>query len=178
MQARAVVVVDGRDLVLFTLGAADGSIDGKIAALGVAADAQNLCGKGRSRPRKILRSLLLCGHGGHEGHVEIFFPADDGIIGAAEGEIHAAVAAADAQRRKLYFGFCVQRAAVAAQTHLAEPARRGGFTQKRRDGVGHQHAHIGRGMQGKIALSRFAQADRVGKRFGHNAAKIQITQFG
>lgn len=115
----AIVIVNRFYAVLDLLPAESRGVNGKIAALGVAAD-----GKPAGEPPGGLLQVVhrqFCRHRADKAHIEVLFPADEGIIGAAVG--HTVVALLQLYRNggKLGLAFGIQAVGIGGQFHPLIP---------------------------------------------------------
>ena len=72
----------------------------------------------RNYPVKIAHSLDLRGNGEGEEHIEVLLPADEGVVGAAEGN-KAQTAEVDHHGGELHLLFVVNLVDVAAESYVA-----------------------------------------------------------
>ena len=118
-EAGAVVVVDLNYPLLQLLGVVHGGVDGKVSALGVAADA-HLTFKTPGRAHEIARRVRLCGDGVEAAHVEVLLPGDDVVVGTAEGDKARLVRQNDGHGGKLLLRRGVHVVDIVAQLQFLE----------------------------------------------------------
>ena len=159
-EARAVVVVDLHELVLHGFGAENRAVDREIAALRVPAHAQ--------RPLREDRE---------EGEIEVLLPADDGIVGAAEGDIGRPVRQQEREGGELRLRLVVDLIFIAAEQQPGEAGARRHAAAKLRDLVRDEHAHALMLPQHVIAPHGLLQRDLRVKAGRDDAAEIQIAQL-
>ena len=75
-----------------------------------------------------MHGVPLCGHNGAEAHVEIFLPAHERTVRAAEGHIRKVIRKADGKGGKLLFFRRVKQVHIAREPRAAEAGagRKGG----------------------------------------------------
>ena len=146
----------------------------------MSADAEGLLRVLPRDARDIVDRLLLRGDLFKKTHVEVFLPPDDRIVRAAEGDIDAAVAEVDRQRRELLFYLVVKKRFVAVEGHAAKARARHQLSEHLGDPAGHKNAHVDvtSAVAGEERLRRLIQrqaAPELGRR--HNAFKIDEAQL-
>ena len=130
-EAGAVVredALDARERCRLAMGR---RVNGEVAALRVAADVDAPL----DRPGdavQILHGANLRRHVRLEGHVEVFFPSDERVVGAAEAHVGVAVRKAQRAGRELLLLLLARLARIGREAH-AEQARRGHRGGKKRD---------------------------------------------
>ena len=120
IKAGAIVIVNRFYAVLDLLPAESRGVNGKIAALGVAADGKP-AGEPPGGPLQVVHRQFLARHRADKAHIEVLFPADEGIIGAAVG--HAVVVLLQLYRNggKLGLAFGIQAVGIGGQLHPLIP---------------------------------------------------------
>ena len=176
-EAGAVVIVYAHQLILHGFAAEHRAVDREIAALGMPAHAQRV-----RRKRRCCRSQIRCCHplrrdDRQKRQIEILLPADDGVVGAPEGDIGRLIRQQDRQRGKLRLRLLVGAADIAAERQLGKAAARRHFAPELRDLAGHQHAHRLLRPRRVIPLHGLRQRGGRVKAFRHDIGKVQKAQL-
>ena len=178
IESGTVVVVDGTNLLLYRFTAEDRGIHGEIAALGVPADKQRSERKRGCCLLQIVCRVALRRNFRRERHVEVFLPADNRVVCAAEGDIGAAVRQEHRHGRKLCLRFFVNPVHIAEQAETAKACGLCCLLNQHRNLIRHQNTHIGGRMGSKIGIPCLAERDLLRfKASGREAGKVQIADL-
>ena len=149
LKAGAVEIVHGDDPILHLLGQQGRGVDGQVPALRVAAhDEAALIGS--HGPQEISEGVRLGRDGVHDGHVKVFLPGVEGVVGAAKGDAPGPVRDADGQGGELLRVLVVVDPPIAGEGQRPEAGHGGQPVEALHDQRGCGHA------QGRAALLRLS----------------------
>ena len=171
------VVVHADDAALHGFAAEHGRVDREVAALRVPAHAQRRPGEGGGRRLEIRHRLGLRRHRVEETHVEVLFPADERVVGAAEGNVDAAVVQLQRDGGELQLGLRVNLVDITGKPQAAEARAVRHAAHELRDLARYQHAHLGRGVGREVAVGGGLERRGRCERGRGEAAEVEIGQL-
>ena len=122
-EAGTVMREGGSDAGVRRLVAHGGGIGGEVASLGVTSHIDPALGERRGS-LEVADGARLRGHARLEGHVEVFLPADDGVVGTAERDVDVSRGKAQRTRRELLLAIEIGLRDVVAETNRPEARAR------------------------------------------------------
>ena len=176
-KTRAVVAVYCRDPFGQLLRCVERRIQRQIAALGMPAQHQRAARMCGGHLQQIFQRHALGRHGFHIAQVKILFPADQGIVGAAVGQIDAALPQIKCGGRKLRFRLFIHQLHGREHLHAAKALALGRRAQQRAKLVGLKQRHIFNNFSAALCQKQACRLTQRQPLIGGDALKIHIGQL-